>query len=148
DLRAAAGEPSRGHELFLKNCAACHRLFSEGENIGPDLTHANRHDKDFLLTSIVAPSAVVRKEFVNYNVETTDGRVLSGLIVEQSGNNITLAASKNERTTISRDKITSMQESTISLMPEGLLHGLTPQERRDLFSYLQSEKPLATAAQK
>ncbi len=139
DLRAAAGNVTPGRTVFQKTCAVCHELFGEGEKVGPELTHANRHDKDFLLTSIVDPSAVIRKEFLNYNIELKDGRNLSGLIVEQTANNITLVAAKNERTTISRDNVVSLQESSISLMPEGLLHPLTPQERRDLFAYLQSE---------
>ncbi len=141
DLRAASGDPVRGREVFLKTCSVCHELFGEGEKVGPELTHANRQDKDFLLTSIVDPSAVIRKEFLNYNLELSDGRSLSGLIAEQSANSLTLIAAKNERTTIPRDRITSIQESSLSLMPEGLLHPLTPQERRDLFAYLQSEKP-------
>jgi putative membrane-bound dehydrogenase-like protein len=137
DLRAASGDPKRGHDLFMKNCGVCHQLFGEGQSVGPELTHANRQDRDFLLVSIVDPSAVIRKEFLNYNIETTDGSVLSGLIVEQTPNSITLAAAKNERTTISRSQIRSLKESTVSLMPEGLLEPLKPQELRDLFSYLQ-----------
>jgi putative heme-binding domain-containing protein len=43
--------------LFRKHCATCHKLFDEGEAIGPDLTHANRKDRDYLLVSIVDPSA-------------------------------------------------------------------------------------------
>lgn len=144
DLRAAAGNPGRGRELFVKNCAVCHELFGEGEKVGPELTHANRQDKDFLLSSIVDPSSVIRKEFLNFNVEMNDGRSLSGLIAEQSGNSVTLVAAKNERTILPREKIVSIKESTLSLMPEGLLHPLTPQDRRDLFSYLQSEKPQAS----
>jgi putative membrane-bound dehydrogenase-like protein len=137
DLRAFPGDLTRGHELFMKNCGVCHELFGEGAKVGPELTHANRADRDFLLVSIVDPSAVIRKEFLNYNVETKDGSVLSGLIVEQSPNSITLAAAKNERTTILRANIKELRESQVSLMPEGLLEPLTPQERRDLFSYLQ-----------
>ena len=76
--------------MFKNICAVCHRLFDEGGQIGPDLTHANRKDQSFLLASIVDPSAVVRKEFLNYNVETTDGRFLSGLIGEQSPNSVTI----------------------------------------------------------
>ena len=137
DLRAFPGDPKRGHDLFMKNCGVCHQLFGEGAQVGPDLTHANRGDRDFLLVSIVDPSAVIRKEFMNYSVETKDGSVLSGLIVEQSPSSITLAAAKNERTTILRSNIKELRESAVSLMPEGLLEPLTPQDRRDLFSYLQ-----------
>jgi putative heme-binding domain-containing protein len=141
DVRAGSGDKARGHELFTKTCAVCHRLFDEGAAIGPDLTHANRSDRDFLLTSIVDPSAVIRKEFLSYIVETTDGRFLTGLIAEQSPASITLLAVTNERTVLSRDKIKSLQELPVSLMPENLLQPLKPQELRDLFSYLQSDKP-------
>ncbi|MEO5803560.1 MAG: c-type cytochrome [Verrucomicrobiota bacterium] len=138
DLRAFPGDSKNGHAVFLKSCAVCHELFGEGQKVGPELTHANRTDKDFLLTSIVDPNVVIRKEFLNFNIETKDGRVLNGLIIEQNGNSVTLVGSKNEKTTLNRDQMVSIQESSVSLMPEGLMHALTPQERRDLFAYLQS----------
>jgi putative membrane-bound dehydrogenase-like protein len=142
DLRAGEGKPDAGRELFTKHCATCHKLFGEGESVGPDLTHANRKDRDYLLASIVDPSAVIRKEYLAYAVRTTDGRFLTGLIAEQTPAAITLLDAKNQRTKIARDKIETMQESPVSLMPENLLKELKPQELRDLFSYLQSDKPL------
>jgi putative heme-binding domain-containing protein len=137
DLRASPGNAQRGHELFRKQCATCHRLHDEGERTGPELTHANRKDRDYLLASIVDPSAVVRKEFLSYQVQTEDGRVLTGLIVEQSPGQITLLDAKRQRTTLARGQVESVQESPLSLMPEDLLKHLKPQELRDLFSYLQ-----------
>ncbi|MBI3848979.1 MAG: c-type cytochrome [Verrucomicrobia bacterium] len=144
DLRAGSGDPIKGREVFKNTCAVCHRLFDEGGQIGPDLTHANRKDQSFLLASIVDPSAVIRKEFLSYNVETTDGRFFSGLIGEQSPSSVTILMANNERATINRDKIKSLQESAVSLMPENLLKTLKPQELRDLFGYLQSEKTSAS----
>jgi putative heme-binding domain-containing protein len=137
DLRAGNGDVSRGREIFNRVCATCHRLFDEGTALGPDLTHANRKDRDFLLASMVDPSAVIRREFLSYTVTTRDGRVLTGLIVAQNPGTITLADSKNERITLTRDQIESIEESPVSLMPENLLKDLKPQELRDLFSYLQ-----------
>jgi putative heme-binding domain-containing protein len=145
DLRAGAGSAAAGCVLFRKHCATCHKLFGEGESVGPDLTHANRKDRDYLLVSIVDPSAVIRKEHLAYNVQTTDGRFLNGLIVEQTPNAVTLLDGKNQRTKIVRDKIESMRESPVSLMPENLLKELKPQELRDLFSYLQCDKPPAVS---
>jgi putative membrane-bound dehydrogenase-like protein len=141
DLRAGTGNPVAGREQFRKHCATCHKLFAEGESIGPDLTHANRKDREYLLASTVDPSAVIRKEYLAYNVQTTDGRTLTGLIAEQTPAAVTLLDGKNQRTTVRREKIESIQESPVSLMPEGLLKELKPQELRDLFSYLQSDKP-------
>jgi putative membrane-bound dehydrogenase-like protein len=137
DLRAAAGRAERGHELFKKNCATCHVLFGEGNRIGPDLTSANRKDRDFLLVSIVDPSVQIRKEYLTYVVTTNGGQLVTGLIADQSPSSITLVGAKNERTSIPRGDIEELKESPQSLMPERLLDPLQPQELRDLFSYLQ-----------
>ena len=143
DLRAGSGHSLVGRALFKKHCATCHRLFDDGEAVGPDLTHANRKDRDYLLVSIVDPSALIRKEYLSYHLQTTDGRVLTGLIAEQTRSAVTLLDGKNQRTPIPREKIESLRESPVSLMPENLLKELQPQELRDLFSYLQSDKPPA-----
>jgi putative heme-binding domain-containing protein len=140
DLRAGTGDARPGRELYRKHCATCHRLFGEGESIGPELTHANRKDRDYLLVSIVDPSALIRKEYVSYVIQTTDGRVLTGLMAAQTPGSITLVGAKNERTAIPREKIESIQESPVSLMPEDLLRQLKPRQVRDLFAYLQSEE--------
>jgi hypothetical protein len=36
----------------------------------------------------------------------------------------------------------SLRESALSVMPEGLLKGLAPQELRDLFGFLQRGSPI------
>src|SRR5262249_7100646 len=120
DLRAGPGDPRAGRALFVKHCGTCHRLFGEGGQVGPDLTHANRADRDFLLVSLVDPSAVIRKEFLSYVVQTHDGRVLTGLIAEQSPQAVTLATARGERVTVARGDIESLTESPVSLMPEGM----------------------------
>ncbi len=137
DLRAAPGKPENGRLLFNQLCATCHRLFDEGHVVGPDLTHANRQDRDFLLVSLVDPSLIVRKEYMSYIVETNDGRTLNGLLVEQTPTGITLLAADAERTRIARSDISEIRESQISLMPEDQLNKLTPDQLRDLFAYLQ-----------
>jgi putative heme-binding domain-containing protein len=139
------GVAQRGHEIYQQLCAACHRLHGEGGNIGPDLTAANRRDKEFLLVSLVDPSAVIRKEYLNYSIKTKDGRVLNGFIAEDSGAALTIADAANQRTILARDQIASMEDSGVSLMPEGLVNALTPQQLRDLFAYLQSEPATPTA---
>jgi hypothetical protein len=68
---------------------------------------------------------------------TTDDVVHTGIIAEQDGASVTLVDAKEEKTRIPRDRIDSLRELSVSLMPEKLLDPLTPQERRDLFRYLQ-----------
>jgi putative heme-binding domain-containing protein len=139
DLRAARGDPERGRKLFRDRCANCHRLHGEGETIGPDLTHANRRDRDFLLVSLVDPSGVVRKEYQAYNVATKDGRVLNGLIVDQTPEAITLRGAKGESSRVARAELEEVKETDTSLMPESLYKEFSPEQLRDLFSFLQSE---------
>jgi putative membrane-bound dehydrogenase-like protein len=138
-LQKAKGDLTRGKALFTEHCATCHTLFGQGNKIGPDLTSADRKNREFLVTNIVDPSAVIRPEFTAYNLLTTDGRILTGLIVESTPQAVTLLDAKNERTVMPRDKIDTLKASPVSLMPEQLLDGLTDQQICDLFSYLQSD---------
>ena len=127
----------RGRRLFHDRCATCHRLGGEGESIGPDLTYANRQDRDFLLVSLVDPGGVVRKEYQSYNVATKDGRVLNGLIVEQTPEAIVLRDARGQRTRVAVADVQELKESDVSLMPESLYKELSPEQLRDLFSFLQ-----------
>jgi len=141
DLRAGPGNFESGKRLFKKHCASCHELFGEGTRIGPDLTTANRQDRDFLLVSLVDPSSMIRKEFVSLIVQTTDGRVLTGLPVAREAGGITLVDAQNQRWAIGSGQIDGLRESPVSLMPNDLYRQLPPQDLRDLFAYLQSSSP-------
>jgi putative heme-binding domain-containing protein len=137
DLRAGNGDKAAGKNLFHKHCGICHQLFGEGNHIGPDLTKANRGDREALLASIVDPNSVIRKEYASYVLATKSGQILTGLIAEQDPASVTLLNAKNQRNRIGREQIDELEESHVSLMPERLLEPLTPQELRDLFAYLQ-----------
>lgn len=137
DLRAGAGDPQAGKLLFAKHCGICHQLHGEGQKIGPDLTSANRQDLAALLGNIVDPSAVVRREYVNHVIVTTSGQVVGGILADQTGAGVTVLTAENKRINVPNDEIEELTESEVSLMPERILEALTPQERRDLFSYLQ-----------
>ena len=132
------GDAAEGKKLFTQLCATCHKLFGEGSTIGPELTGADRKNAEWLLTQIVDPSVFIRPEFVNHNVAMKDGRSLTGLLVEQSDRALTLLDAQNQRTVLNRADVKELTASRTSLMPEGLLESLTPQQVRDLFSHLQS----------
>jgi putative membrane-bound dehydrogenase-like protein len=140
DLRAAGGDRMAGQILFKKQCANCHQLFGEGAKVGPDLTTANRQDKDFLLISLVDPSSVIRKEYVGVVIQTTSGRVLTGLPIARTDASITLADAEGKKQEIPASEVDELQDSPVSLMPDNLYRQLTPQQLRDLFAYLQSTR--------
>ncbi len=132
------GSAARGKPIFKEQCAVCHKLFDEGENIGPELTGADRGNLDFLLTSLVDPSAQVRKEYQSQTIALRDGRVLSGLVVDENDRIVTLIDSNRQKMPINRDMIEESKPADVSLMPEGLLEKLSEPQIRDLFKYLQS----------
>jgi putative membrane-bound dehydrogenase-like protein len=140
-LGTGKGDPAHGKPLFTQKCAICHTLFGEGNKIGPELTTADRKNTDFLITSIVDPSAVIRNEYVAYVAITTNGRLLTGLIAEATPKTVTLLDAKNERTTLARDDIEELKPTPQSLMPEKILDDLDEQQIRDLLSYVQGDGP-------
>ncbi len=139
DLHAAGGNTVAGQAAFKKLCATCHQFRGEGTKLGPNLTTANRKDRDYLLISLIDPSVVIRKEFLSHIVQMRDGRVLNGLIVERSDAGLTLANAKNERVTLAVADIEELRESPVSLMPDDQYKQLKPQELRDLFAYLAQD---------
>lgn len=138
-----AGDASAGRELFAARCAGCHTLFGSGGKVGPDLTSYDRRNIDFLALSIVDPSAYVREEFTAFRIRTRGGETLIGLITERGPNQLTLQDAAQQKTSIPKDQIVEERALPTSLMPEGLLDGLSDQQVRDLFKYLSAQKPPA-----
>ena len=137
DLRAAPGNSAAGRMLFQTHCAACHQFRGEGRRIGPDLTTANRQDRDFLLISLVDPSGTIRREYVSAVIQTNAGQIVHGLVVARTDDSLTLANAKGETQTLKLSEIEVYEDSEVSLMPENLYRQLSPQQLRDLFAWLQ-----------
>jgi putative heme-binding domain-containing protein len=132
--------------VFNTACAACHTLHGEGGKVGPDLTGGGRDNIDYLLENIVDPSAVVSTDFRMSVVDLKDGRVLNGLIAAKTERTLTIKT-MTETLTVDRGDVGEIRESTLSLMPEGLLESLPPQQARDLIAYLmhRTQVPLPVA---
>ncbi|GIX03764.1 MAG: hypothetical protein KatS3mg113_0770 [Planctomycetaceae bacterium] len=136
------GNPYIGKKIYMSLCGKCHKLHGTGGDIGPDLTPYKRHDVRAMLVSILEPSAEIREGFENYAVTTTDGRVISGFLVEQQPEILTLRTALGETITLDRVDVEDFQRLPVSLMPAGQLKSLTEEEIRHLFAYLRSSQPL------
>ncbi len=134
---------NRGRSLFGEiKCFACHRFNNEGGGTGPDLTLVSgRFGPRDLLESIIEPSKVISDQYAAVAITTTDGRVISGRIVNLFGDNITINTDMldpNKLTNVKRDNIDSMAPSKVSMMPDGLIDTLNREEILDLVAYLYS----------
>ena len=130
-----AGDRSHGRTLFAKSCANCHRFFDAGTAIGPDLTGAQRTNIHYLLLNLIDPGASISNDFKMVIIETTNGRVVTGLVVAETENAVTIQTA-NEKVVIPAGEIEQRIASGVSMMPEGLLQRFTSEEVRDLFAYL------------
>ncbi len=128
---------SQGRLLFRQHCGKCHKLFDDGETIGPPLTGTQRNQLNYLLENIVDPSATVSKDYQLSIVLTDDGRVLNGVLLSQDEQTITLRTT-DERLVLSRDQIETIRESALSLMPDQQLDVMSADQVRDLIAYLMS----------
>lgn len=141
-LAAGTGDPYRGEPLFTERCAACHTLFFKGGRIGPDLTAYQRDDLGTLLPSILDPDGEIREGFENVVVTTRDGRVLNGFLADQDAHLILLRGLDGTDLALARAEVVTVEPAGRSLMPEGLLEGLTDPQLRDLFAYLRQSQPI------
>ena len=126
---------SQGRVLFTTVCAACHQMYGQGGKLGPDLTGSGRANIDYLLENIADPSGVVSADYRMSLITLKDGRSLSGVISSTSDQTLTLRT-LTETLTLNRDDITKTDTSPVSMMPEGLLLALQPEQIRDLIAYL------------
>jgi putative heme-binding domain-containing protein len=127
----------RGRAVFQRVCASCHTLFGEGGKLAPELTGSQRVNLDYILENVIDPNAVVWDRYKAIYFETTDDRLLSGVVLSENESIVTI---QTQTGTISlpRSEIATRRPSEVSMMPEGLFQLLQEQEIADLVAYLQS----------
>jgi putative heme-binding domain-containing protein len=135
---ALKGDPKVGAALYEKHCATCHQLGGKGRSVGPDLTTVlNRSDEE-LVTAILDPNREVKPNYVNYTLATTVGKLITGIIVQETGTTITLRRAEGAEDTVLRGQVEQLNSSGLSLMPEGFEKQRNPQQLADLLRCLRS----------
>ncbi len=104
------------------------------------MTGSDRANPDYILENVLDPSASVGKDYTLTTVATSDGRLVAGIVRERSAAALVIQTA-SERITLPREDVNAIKTSNASMMPEGQLDPLTPQEVRDLFAYLAATKP-------
>jgi putative heme-binding domain-containing protein len=140
-LTTQRGDPIRGQLVFQKVCGQCHKIHGVGQDVGPDITSNGRSSFDQLLSNVFDPSLVIGPAYQAVTVITTDGRVLTGLLAEDSEQRVSLKTQGGKVETIPRSEVDEATQSKLSLMPENLEQQLKPEELADLFAFLVLDKP-------
>ena len=130
------GDAEKGKVTFTQRCAICHTLFNEGGHVGPELTGYERTNPDFWLVAILSPSAEIREGFGAYICKVKDGQVFTGLIDKQDAGSVIIRDVAGQKHAVKQADIEGLEASPVSLMPEGLLGGLSDSDLKDLFAFL------------
>ena len=138
------GDPVRGMEIFKTHaagqCVRCHEAGGDGRQVGPVLTGiADRATPEYLLESVVTPSARLAPGFESVSLSTTDGETVDGILVKDSDGSVTLRLASGELLTVTHQQIEERSTSKVSAMPP-MTDVLTPFEIRDLVAYLTTLK--------
>ncbi len=139
------GDAERGRDLFFNaagvQCKNCHRIREQGRELGPDLNDIGKRLKlPELLESILEPSKRIDPKYVTHLVETSDGRVLTGVLVERTDDAIRLRDVQAKEVLIALKDIEFTAPQQKSLMPELQLQDMTADQVRDLLAFLASLK--------
>jgi putative heme-binding domain-containing protein len=136
---------NRGRELFKKAaCGGCHAFASESEGSGlaPDLTGvASIYSRDFILQSILEPSATLNGRYYHTKLTLKDGRIITGSIIDTANKKIVVAPvmlAPQTTVEIAEADVKSEEPSPVSPMPPGLLNGFTKDEVVELMAFLDS----------
>ena len=138
------GNAEAGRALYEKQCAICHRFGAIGKEVGPDLTTINsRFKKTDILESILWPSKVISDQYQAEMMELTNGNVVVGVLVRESAAAVVVRTAENPDKPVSvpKGQIANRAPSKVSMMPEGLLDGLTHEQIASLLAFLQAPAP-------
>ncbi|HEY7315076.1 MAG TPA: PVC-type heme-binding CxxCH protein [Gemmataceae bacterium] len=132
---AAAGRRVFFHPK-LAACSRCHRVEGRGALVGPDLSTIGRTERRHILEAILRPSNLVAPHYQTWQIETTDGKVRTGMLIGTNLDEYTYVDAKGDRFKLNTRTIVESRSLPASIMPDGLSDLLTDQELRDLLAYL------------
>ncbi len=136
---ATSGDPVRGETIYRRSelqCIKCHAIGNAGGIVGPNLVSLGGSSQvDYVIESMLNPNAKLKEGFQTKAVLTLDGKVLQGLILSDTEKAIELRLADGSTQKINKDAIDEISEGQ-SLMPNGLLDGLTRGELVDLIRFL------------
>jgi putative membrane-bound dehydrogenase-like protein len=139
------GNADRGRKVFFDVekalCSKCHRIGEQGERIGPELTGVgSRFSRVYLTESILEPSRTIAPSYESVLLGLRDGRLLTGLVVEETEKTLTLADNSGQKQVLAKAAIEERHRQAQSTMPDGLEKRLTVDEFVDLIAFLVSQK--------
>ena len=137
------GDPAAGERIFFHprvgGCFRCHEMEGRGYAVGPNVSTLGKTlSRERLVQSIVDPSREIAPQFTAWTILKKDGEVVTGMYLGEEVDGAIKYADQNGRVFRAHPRdIEQRKPSPQSIMPQGLMDNLTPQELRDLIAYLR-----------
>ena len=137
----SGGSPARGETIYRRTslqCINCHAIGTAGGLVGPNLISVGGSSQpDYILESLIDPSAKLKEGYTTVTVLTLDAEVINGIMIGKTEDSIRLRLADGKEQEIAIDEI-EQQKPGRSLMPEGALDALTERELVDLVAFLSA----------
>ena len=108
DAAVEAADPVHGRRVFRRTCQACHRMYGEGGEIGPDITGSNRANLDYLLGNLLEPGEEVQDDYRMTVITTSDGRTYLGNVAMENEHQLTLRVVGQDAVIVNKSAIQSI----------------------------------------
>lgn len=122
------GDAQRGAIRFYQaglSCVQCHTAGEGNKQLGPDLSELKeRGTYAHVIESILDPSKVIQPGYRSERLLTDDGRILAGIVSEESENALTLIIPGEEESKTVQLETIEARSPTGSIMPGGLINQL------------------------
>lgn len=132
------GDSIKGRALFQKHCSNCHRVQDLGHVVGPDIAGYGSKPMQSLLIAMLDPNQAVDPRYQSYVVVLNDGRIVTGLIAEETASSLTLLAPEGKRESVLRSEVEEIRSSGKSLMPEGFEQNASTTDVSDLWAFFKT----------
>lgn len=138
-LAETPGDAEKG-KLLAAVCQACHLMGNAGTNLGPNLSGVGAMGTEGILRNILTPNAAMEAGYRIYRVELKSGEIVDAFFVSEDETGVVVRLPGVQDRRIAKAEMRGARYLRRSLMPEGLLDGMAPEQVSDLFAYLKTLK--------